>query len=48
MNNNDQDFEENKDKDYYSPTDWEREPGESDEDYKERIEDLESYMESYD
>ena len=33
--------------DYYSPTDWEREPRESDEDYKERIQDLEDYLESF-
>ncbi len=34
--------------DYYSPTDWEREPGESDEDYEERIQDLEDFLESFD
>ena len=34
--------------DYYSPTDWEREYGESDEDYAERLQDLEDWMESFD
>ena len=34
--------------DYYSPTDWEREPGESDEDYADRLQDLEDYMDSFD
>ena len=34
--------------DYYSPTDWEREPGESDEDYAERLQDLEDDMDSFD
>ena len=32
--------------DYYSPTDWEREPGESDEDYADRIQDLNDFLES--
>lgn len=32
------------DDDYYSPTDWDRDYGESDEDYQERMEDLEDYM----
>lgn len=34
--------------DYYSPTDWEREYGESDEDYAERLQDLEDWMEYFD
>lgn len=34
--------------DYYSPTDWERELGESDEDYADRLQDLEDYMGSFD
>lgn len=40
------DDEENED--YYSPTDWDREPNESDEDYAERVQDLEDYLESFD
>lgn len=31
--------------DYYSPTDWDQQPDESDADYEERSEDLESYYE---
>ena len=34
--------------DYYSPTDWEREYGESDEEYSDRLQDLEDWMESFD
>ena len=34
--------------DVYSPTDLEREPGESEEDYGERIQDLEDFLESFD
>lgn len=34
--------------DYYSPTDWERESGESDEDYADRLQELEDYMDSFD
>lgn len=41
------DNDENEDEDYYSPTDWEREPGESDEDYQERLQDLEDMMDSW-
>lgn len=41
MNYNDYD-----DEDYYSPTDWDREAGESEEDYEERIQDLEDYLDS--
>ena len=41
------DIDENEDEDYYSPTDWEREPGESDEDYQERLQDLEDMMDSW-
>lgn len=42
------DSEEYDDDDYYSPTDWDREPNESDEDYEERMENLEDYLESFD
>ena len=35
------------DDDYYSPTDWDRNPEESDTDYQERIEDQESYLEYF-
>ncbi len=35
------------DDDYYSPTDWERQPDESDEDYEERMQDLEDLMDSW-
>ena len=31
--------------DYYSPTDWDQQPDESDADYEERSDDLESYNE---
>lgn len=31
--------------DYYSPTDWDQQPDESDADYEERSDDLESYYE---
>lgn len=44
MEDRKQHVDEDEDQDYYSPTDCEREPGESDEDYQERIEDLESYF----
>lgn len=40
---NEDEYEE--DDDYYSPTDWEREPDESDEDYRERMEDLNDLLE---
>lgn len=30
--------------DYYSPTSWNRDPDESDEDYKERMENQEDYI----
>lgn len=33
------------DDDYYSPTDWEQQPDESDTDYEERMEDQDSYLE---
>ena len=32
----------------FSPTSWERDPYESDEDYEERIQDQEDYLESFD
>ena len=34
--------------DYYSPTGWEQEENESDEDYADRLEDLNNYLESLD
>lgn len=43
-----QNYDEEENDDYYSPTDWEREYNESDEDYEERIQDLEDFMESFD
>lgn len=43
-----QNFDDQEYGDYYSPTDWDREPGESDEDYEERVQDLEDYLESFD
>ena len=39
--------EEEYDDDYYSPTDWDRDPYESDEDYDERTQDLEDYLEYF-
>lgn len=33
--------------DYYSHTSWERHPGESEEDYNDRIEDQEDFMDYY-
>lgn len=36
------------DDDFYSPTSWDRHPGESDEDYYDRIQDQEDYLESFD
>lgn len=33
------------DDDYYSPTDWDQQPDESDTDYEERMDDQESYLE---
>lgn len=39
--------EEDNDDDYYSPTSWEREPGESDEDYNDRMEDQDSLMDYF-
>lgn len=36
------------DEDYgYSPTSWDRHPDESDQDYQERVEDQESYLEHF-
>lgn len=43
-----QNFDDEEYDDYYSPTDWNREPGESDEEYEERVQDLEDYLESFD
>ncbi|MDO4801336.1 MAG: hypothetical protein Q4A15_04150 [Prevotellaceae bacterium] len=43
---NEQD-EEEYDDDYYSPTSWDRDQDESDEDYDERTQDLEDYLEYY-
>ena len=34
-------------KDYYSPTDWGKDPRETDEDYEERIQDQEDLMDYY-
>jgi len=34
--------------DQFSPTSWERDPFESDEDYEERMQDQEDYLESFD
>ena len=39
---------EEEDDEYYSPTDWSRDYGESDEDYEDRMQDLEDYAESLD
>lgn len=36
----------NSEDDFYTPTGWEREHGESDEDYNERTEDMESWLEN--
>lgn len=33
------------DDDYYSPTDWDREPEESDQDYEDRVTDLQDWLE---
>ena len=45
----DDDYEDDTDsEDYYSPTDWEKEPNESDEDYAERIQDLEDWLDNFD
>lgn len=44
----DDDEDDTDSEDYYSPTDWERETNESDEDYSERMQDLEDWMESFD
>lgn len=41
------DDETDEDEDYYSPTSWERHPGESEEDYNDRIEDQEDFMDYY-
>ncbi|MBO7601501.1 MAG: hypothetical protein J6S94_00540 [Bacteroidaceae bacterium] len=38
--------DEEEDDDFYSPTSWERESGESDEDYEDRKQDLEDYLDS--
>ncbi len=38
--------EEEEGEDFFSPTSWERDPFETDEEYLERMEDLESYFES--
>ena len=38
---------EDEEEDYYSPTDWDREPDERDEDYAERIQDLEDFLDYY-
>lgn len=46
MSNQGYDEEEYND-DYYSPTDWDRDPDESDEDYDERTQDLEDYLEYF-
>lgn len=35
------------DEDYYSPTDWDKGPFESDEDYEDRIQDQEDYLDSF-
>lgn len=35
------------DDDYYSPTSWDRDPEESDEDYRDRMEDQESLLEYF-
>lgn len=37
---------ENEEEDYYSPTSWDKDPFETDEEYLERLDDLESYFES--
>ena len=39
--------EEEYDDDYYSPTDWDRDPDEFDEDYEDRTQDLEDYLEYF-
>ena len=44
----DDDEDDTDSEDYYSPTDWERESNESDEDYSERMQDLEDWMEAFD
>ena len=41
-------YDDNEEEDYYSPTDWGQEENESDEDYADRLEDLEDYVESLD
>lgn len=35
------------DEDYYSPTDWEKDPFETDEEYEERIQDQEDLLEYF-
>lgn len=35
------------DNDFYSPTSWDREPGESDEDYNDRMEDQDSLLDYF-
>jgi hypothetical protein len=35
------------DDDYYSPTDWGQEPGESDADYEERMQDQQDLLEHF-
>lgn len=44
--NYDYDDEEYED-DFYSPTSWDRLPGETDEQYADRIQDQEDYLESF-
>ena len=39
--------EDDEEVDIYSPTGWERQVDESDEDYEERMDDQESYLESF-
>lgn len=45
--NDDYDDISEEDDDYYSPTSWDRDPEESDEDYRDRMEDQESLLEYF-
>ena len=41
------DYDNNDEENDYSPTAWERDPFESDEDYEERVQDQEDYVDYY-
>lgn len=45
--NNYNDFDDEYEDDGYSPTSWERAPYESEEDYRDRMEDQESYLDYF-